>query len=304
MNTTSKVLLTSNLSAEADRGSLDTKATVKLCSVLFTLCFINYINGVLIVTFFRVPTFRETPRYVLFINLIINDTIQLSFILLIRPSASACLPLHQLNTPFILAVMALERYLAICNPLRHPELCTVQRVYKAIALIWVLGAVPSTSDVVIVLAIEPGGYKASMRCQRSLLIRAPYQIMKGTVFYVTYITLVWLVMMYTYIRIALVARATTAEKSTAQKARNTILLHALHVVLSMLSFLIPYLDRLLQGSTKPLYVDLRYANFYFLLVIPRFISPIIYGLRDERYRKHLRRYFKCKAAGVQSATGT
>ncbi|KAL1272357.1 hypothetical protein QQF64_028219 [Cirrhinus molitorella] len=45
-------------------------------------------------------------------------------------------PHAALNTPLILAGMAVERYVAICKPLHHHQICTVRRTYILISLIW------------------------------------------------------------------------------------------------------------------------------------------------------------------------
>ncbi|KAJ8412134.1 hypothetical protein AAFF_G00144010 [Aldrovandia affinis] len=50
--------------------------------------------------------------------------------------------------------MAVERYIAICDPLYHPQICTVRRTYVLIAIIWGVGAVPVLTDFVIALAIK------------------------------------------------------------------------------------------------------------------------------------------------------
>ncbi|KAJ8358578.1 hypothetical protein SKAU_G00151030 [Synaphobranchus kaupii] len=51
------------------------------------------------------------------------------------------------NTPLNLAGMAIERYIAICDPLHHAQVCTVHRTYIAIGVSWGVGAVPAMSDL-------------------------------------------------------------------------------------------------------------------------------------------------------------
>lgn len=46
------------------------------------------------------------------------------------------------NTPLNLTVMSIECFVAICQPLQHPLICTVNRTYVLITCIWVLGAIP------------------------------------------------------------------------------------------------------------------------------------------------------------------
>ena len=97
---------------------------------------INYINGTLVHTFFKHEIFNENPRYILFIHMVINDMIQLTIAVLLNfisyifytINVSVCCILVIIavfttpNTPLHLAGMAVERYIAICNPLRHTQI--------------------------------------------------------------------------------------------------------------------------------------------------------------------------------------
>ncbi|KAK7915732.1 hypothetical protein WMY93_011493 [Mugilogobius chulae] len=117
--------------------------------IVVALCLIlNYINGTLVITFFKHQVFYSDPRYILFIHMVLNDMVQLTitctlFVLsyiLYRINVSFCsffilmAVFTTRNTPVNLAGMAIERYIAICNPLRHGQICTVRRTYYAIGL--------------------------------------------------------------------------------------------------------------------------------------------------------------------------
>ncbi|MBN3310325.1 KMT5A methyltransferase, partial [Amia calva] len=81
--------------------------------------------------------------------MVINDMIQLSAAISLHVlsyifpvmNVSVCTVLVliafllSINTPLNLAGMAVERYIAICDPLRHSQICTVRRTYTLIALI-------------------------------------------------------------------------------------------------------------------------------------------------------------------------
>ncbi|KAL1272356.1 hypothetical protein QQF64_028218 [Cirrhinus molitorella] len=53
------------------------------------------------------------------------------------------------NTPLTLAGMAIERYIAICKPLHHHQICTVRRTYILISLIWGVGVIPGLADLIL-----------------------------------------------------------------------------------------------------------------------------------------------------------
>lgn len=79
------------------------------------------------------------------------------------------------NSPLNLAGMALERYIAVCRPLHHVQICTVQRAYALIALIWVVSFIPGLSDVIILLATQPlSVFAKSVLCHYSSVYNTPY----------------------------------------------------------------------------------------------------------------------------------
>ncbi|KAK7915727.1 hypothetical protein WMY93_011488 [Mugilogobius chulae] len=97
----------------------------------------------LIHTFRKHQVFYHNPRYILFIHLVVNDMIQLTaaitlfvctYVFFFISTPLCCILLAfavftTLNTPLNLAVMAVECYIAVCFPLRHPQLCSIKRIY-------------------------------------------------------------------------------------------------------------------------------------------------------------------------------
>ncbi|XP_069035709.1 odorant receptor 131-2-like [Lepisosteus oculatus] len=263
----------------------------------------------LIFTYFHHPIFYENSRYVLFVHLVINDVFELSVSMtmhiwnvvksfMLVPVCYAMFILASnttLNTPLNLALMSLERYIAICYPLRHSQICSLQRTYIAIGLIWIVGIIPSITDLFIVLAVEQlSFFSTSVYCIRESFYRTSYQTKIKTAIMSVYLTVVWLVIVCTYLRIMFAARsASSSEKTSAKKARNTILLHGLQLLLAMLTYIPPFTDLFLVGIPREMFLDLDFVRYYLVYIVPRVLSPVIYGLREENFRKHLKSHMPC-----------
>ncbi|KAK6479577.1 odorant receptor 131-2-like [Huso huso] len=298
------------------RDTFSTALAKNIITVFVWLC-LSYINGALVLTFFKNKIFYEDPRYILFIHMVINDAVQLTVTMTLfvvsyvffRISVFVCFSLifvayfATMNIPLSLAAMAIERYIAICNPLRHSQICTVRRTHILIAVIWVAGAVPAITDLFITLATEPVDFfHSSIFCIHSNMFRAPAVYYKGQAFDILYFSFVSLTIIYTYLRIMFVARAATTDRSSAAKARNTILLHGVQLLMCMLTYVRLVLEVALVGAFPKHVLEIRYAHYLVIYILPRFLSPVVYGVRDDKLRKYLKGYFVCKLQRVRPIT--
>ncbi|XP_062852799.1 odorant receptor 134-1 [Trichomycterus rosablanca] len=275
---------------------------------------ISFINISVVATFFSNQVFYEDPRYILFIHMVFSDAVQLTvtvglFIVsyisyTINVSVCCVFILVAVfttrNTPVNLAAMAVERYIAICHPLRHAQICTVHRTYLLIILIWLICVVPDTSDLFVTLATEPiSFFQSSVLCIRQNVFKDPVLLYKRQAFDGIYFSLVFLTLVYTYIKVLFAAQAASSEKTSAQKVRNTILLHGAQLFMCMLSYISPSVDVILNLIFPGQVSGIRYANYLTVYIMPRFLSPIIYGVRDKKFFSHLKRYFiysQCKVS--------
>ncbi|XP_017286944.1 odorant receptor 131-2-like [Kryptolebias marmoratus] len=300
----------SNYNVSSSLGGRDTATTAaaKNVIVLALGLIINYINGTLIHTFRKHQIFCMNPRYILFIHLVVNDMIQLTtavslFVIsyvFYKINASVCCLIivfavfTTLNTPVNLAVMAVECYIAVCFPLRHAELCTVRRTYILIVCIWVLSAVSIIPDIFLTLATEPLRlFFSSIFCERDNLFRHPVSLQKRNVSHTIFLTGVWLTLFFTYFKIFFAAQAANSADKSANKARNTILLHSFQLLLCMLTYVGPMIKTYFILVFPQYYVQLFFVWFIIVQILPRFISPIVYGLRDKTFKRHLKKYLLC-----------
>ncbi|XP_040195234.1 odorant receptor 131-2-like [Rana temporaria] len=273
--------------------------TVCLC---FFLCFIVVVFSI----FFTSPQLRENARYILFVYMLVNDTFFLlsGFTVLVGAIYFLYIPVpvcYILNavsfltfrvTPTTLAAMALEKYIAICYPLRHKDLCTTQRANVAFILICTTQIIPNAADLGLMASSFRTTFNISIICRKENLFVNPLQnVLRSLSFALCYV-LVAIIILFTYIKISMVAHRVSSQSSNASKARRTILLHTFQLLLCTMSLLSTFTDALPASQA----MFLPGFNFLVFSCVPRFLSPVIYGIRDEYLRglikKSLTRQFK------------
>ncbi|XP_068171963.1 odorant receptor 131-2-like [Antennarius striatus] len=283
-----------------------TKAVTKNVIVIVLGISIHYINAGLIQTFTRHEVFYTNPRYILFFHLVVNDLIQVTLTsvlfvisyILYRIQVSVCCVFVLIalfateNTPLNLACMAMECYIAICRPLRHARICTVRRTLMLIGLMWATSMLSVLPDLFVTLATQPlDFFRSRVFCLRETAFPDPRIVQKRDVTYVVYLVVVWLVIFYTYFRILFTAKAASGD---ARKARNTIALHGFQVLLCMATYAEPLLRQALLLRFPRNRSDSQFACYIIIHILPRAVSPVVYGVRDRTFRRHLRNYLFCR----------
>ncbi|XP_065143861.1 odorant receptor 131-2-like [Paramisgurnus dabryanus] len=281
-------------------------------AVLITLFFI-FVNCVMLFALGSKSVFYETPRYILFAHMLINDSVLLSFTTIMyifvyiqmQISKALCSFLVFIshctfrNSPLTLAVMSLERYVAICFPLRHCNIATPRKTTIILGLIWILSSLTIAIDIILVLIVNPSSLTDNIFCTYEKLLVAKWQMDKAQGFDILYFVSVAVIIIFTYISIMITARSVTSDKESAKKALRTVLLHLIQLCLCLSSFLYATIERslyMMSGSNSNLFVNLRYLNYITVLILPRCLSPLIYGLRDEALLPLFKYYF-CYRSG-------
>ncbi|XP_040890867.1 odorant receptor 131-2-like [Toxotes jaculatrix] len=287
---------------------------------------INCINGAFVYTYFRSEAFQRDPRYVLYIHLVINDMIMLTVSVALQiitytvplTFAPCCIMLLILvttnkNSPLNLAGMAVERYIAVCRPLHHVQMCTVQRAYALIALIWGISFIPALTDIIILLTTQPlSVFSRTVICYPSYIYNTVHHKAQSLVVQVLLFSFVFLTLIFTYLKVLFAARAVSgSDQASARNARNTILLHGVQLLICMLSFLAPLINIVLLTTWPHDRTKILFSVFLFTNVLPRLLSPLIYGVRDKKFSSHIRLHFFCNkkekklnAVGPRRRTGT
>uniref|UniRef100_A0A3B4BZK3 G-protein coupled receptors family 1 profile domain-containing protein n=1 Tax=Pygocentrus nattereri TaxID=42514 RepID=A0A3B4BZK3_PYGNA len=118
----------------------------------------------------------------------------------------------------------------------------------------------------------------------------------------TAILIIWIIIteFFCYLMIVLAVRTATVDKKSAGKGLRTISLHMFQLILCSLEIVYPYIETVIIELDIVLYLSLRSFNFITFSVIARAVSPLVYGLRDEKFYAALLHYIKCKQNHISS----
>lgn len=193
----------------------------------------------------------------------------------------------------ILSIMAYDRYIAICFPLRYNEIMSPSTLVKMILSVWIV-----TISVIATLFLLHRQYKicstkiVDFYCNNPSLLK----LMCGEITVSNYIGLIFIfliqgvplaIMIYTYAQILYVCILTN-NADARQKAIQTCSSH-----LAVYLFLqVNTLVTLIAHRNSKVSPAIRKALGVSILIFPPLLDPIIYGLRVQKLKMGIKMLFK------------
>ncbi|XP_068188223.1 odorant receptor 131-2-like [Antennarius striatus] len=277
---------------------------VLLCVLPCLLCF--YVNGVMLFVLVKKPALQESSRYILFGHLLLTDSLQLLVTMLmyifgltqVKMISYVCIVITMFAativqiSPLNLAVMSMERYVAVCYPLRHADIANIRRTKVSIAIIWIVGSLDSVIQLLLFFILENSRFTVPKYCSRNRVFRLQIYLTLNTAFTILYFVSVTVIIIYTYIAIMITVKSASSNDCNATKAHRTVLLHLLQLCLYLTSTLFNMiLSYSTWTKTTAMANNFHYALFIILIVFPKCLSPLIYGVRDQTFKHFFKRYF-------------
>ncbi|XP_055053716.2 odorant receptor 131-2-like [Misgurnus anguillicaudatus] len=272
-----------------------------------------YVNGLMIFTFLKKNVFLEETRYILFAQTLFVDSANMLLTCLtltgmviqypvhIIPCCIICTLLSLLNicTPVTLVAMCLERYVAICMPLRHSSISTPKNTLIVLIVIWAVSFIlPLFVLMVFLVYASPVVLRSYVICSLEFMLRVNWLAdMRAASLQILFI-IMFCIVISTYIKIMTAARSATSENKKSSKGLRTVILHGIQLFLCMLQFIVPYIEMPLWKLDLVLFFNVRYSNYILFVISPRCLSPLIYGLRDKKFCNALKHYAFCGFAVV------
>uniref|UniRef100_A0A665UAS8 Olfactory receptor 52N5-like n=1 Tax=Echeneis naucrates TaxID=173247 RepID=A0A665UAS8_ECHNA len=249
------------------------------------------------------------PMYLLFWNLSVNDILGSSITLprllvdILRPPSERLISyyecvvqaftVHVFSTTAhtVLMIMAFDRYVAICNPLRYSTIMTNNMVVKLTVSAW--GVAFVLVGILLGLTIRLNRCRTLIRsiyCSNGGLFKLSCDSVfinnvYGLTFTVVLLTASIGSMVLTYTKITVVC-LTSKNKSLNSKALKTCSTHLFVYLIMLLSgFLVVTLHRF------PEYADFRKLSALLFHIVPSCFNPIIYGTQSKEIKKFLSHSF-------------
>ncbi|XP_045896527.1 odorant receptor 131-2-like [Micropterus dolomieu] len=286
-----------------ERVMLSTLTTVPCCIFLF-------INVIMLFTLRSKPVFCETSRYILLYNLLFADTVQMVLsqvlyilsmcrIILTYPVCGLLVMLLNLTceiSPLTLVVMSVERYVAVCYPLRHAAIITVRNTWVAVVVVWTFCSLNIFIRVVLLLDFPfPESLQMKDLCNTLVMFLGKRSADYDKAYTCFLFVSASVAIISSYIGVMIAARSASTDKASVRKARNTLLLHLVQLGLSLSSTahnsFIVVLAKLLTGV---IFVRIRIVLYVCFFLLPRCLSALIYGLRDQTIRPILVYHLCCR----------
>uniref|UniRef100_A0A8B9GUT3 G-protein coupled receptors family 1 profile domain-containing protein n=1 Tax=Astyanax mexicanus TaxID=7994 RepID=A0A8B9GUT3_ASTMX len=231
-----------------------------------------YVNCLMIFTFLKKEVFREDTRYILFAQTLFVDS---AFMVLTDIGVVGSFFQYQIHMiPCIIFYITLHYYITL-----HLADAFVQTV------------VSHAFTAIAYISVNPSSAFSYVVCSVEVMLQKEWQAQARAVILLLLFLFMLAVIVFTYIKIMIAARAASSEKKkSTSKSLRTVLLHGFQLFLSIVQFITPYIEMPFWKLDVMLFINVRYSNFIVFILAPRCLSPLIYGMRDEKFFLVLRHY--------------
>ncbi|XP_026150355.1 olfactory receptor 142-like [Mastacembelus armatus] len=193
----------------------------------------------------------------------------------------------------ILAIMAYDRYVAVCDPLHYHNKMTSRTVCKLAAFAWICPTFSVGLCLYLAIKLPLCGnniekiYCAMWNIAKLSCVTTVVNNIVGLVVATTEVILPLIYVLYTYFRIILVCRKSSS--AFRSKVFQTCLPHTISFVTYSVSVICDVaLSRINLEKLSPLYSIIVSLEF---VMIPPLLNPLVYGLKLPEIRKNILKIF-------------
>ncbi|XP_075449357.1 olfactory receptor 52E4-like [Ascaphus truei] len=206
----------------------------------------------------------------------------------------------------ILAVMAFDRYVCICNPLRYNSIMSLTTVFKLVAAAWLYCIILFTIYFILTIRLPLcGSVIQKIYCDNWTVLKLScFDITVNNIFglFITSVVIVLMPVLILYSYIQILRVCAKASVDTRAKALQTCTPH----LITLINFATDVLFELLLPRFRATNIpyELRIVMALQFLVVPPLLNPLIYGLKMKEIRVkifQLHRRKRIKAQGMSTS---
>ncbi|XP_046494305.1 olfactory receptor 52A1 [Equus quagga] len=196
----------------------------------------------------------------------------------------------------ILLAMALDRYVAICYPLRHASIFTHQLITQIVSVVALRAAI-LVAPCLVLIKCRFQFYHTTVishsYCEHMAIVKLAAENVRVNKIYglfvaftvagfdLTFITLSYIQIFITVFRLP--------QKEAGLKAFNTCIAHiCVFLQFYLLAFFSFFTHRF--GSHIPPYIHILFSSLY--LLVPPFLNPLVYGAKTKQIRVRVVKMFR------------
>ncbi|XP_073335838.1 olfactory receptor 52N5-like [Pagrus major] len=278
--------------------------------LFFTAYFFVMVMNIGIAVLIFIDKNLHQPMYLIFCNLSVSDIIGSTHILprllsdILLPPSERLISYYECvvqafvtqlfgtTSHTVLMIMAFDRYVAICNPLRYAAIMTNKMLIKLTVSAW--GVAFVLVGILLGLTIRLNRCRTMITnpfCDNASLFKLSCDSVfinniYGLTFTVVLLTSSIGSMVLTYTKITVVC-LTSKNKALNSKALKTCSTHlAVYLIMLLSGLSIIILHRF------PQYSDYRKLAAILFVIVPGSLNPIIYGVQSKEIRKFLFEIFQ------------
>lgn len=197
----------------------------------------------------------------------------------------------------ILFAMAMDRYVAICDPLRHASIFT-QRLLTQIGVGVTLRAVLFVAPCLILIKCRLNFYWTTVvshsYCEHMAIVKLAVEDVRVNKIYGLFVAFSVLGLDIIFITLSYIRIFITVfklpQKEARLKAFNTCIAHiCVFLEFYLLAFFSFFTHRFVFHI--PSYIHILLSNLY--LLVPPLLNPIVYGVKTKQIRDQVSRIFCC-----------
>ncbi|XP_018543931.1 odorant receptor 131-2-like [Lates calcarifer] len=259
-------------------------------------CVFLFINGTMLFTLRSKPVFRKTSRYILLFNLLLADTAQLvqsqvlyllavSRIKLTYPVCGVLTHFTSLTggiSPLTLVLMSLERYVAVCYPLRHATIITIRNT--------VFSSLNVLTQILLLLDFPFKDLESLQMkdfCSGIAMLIGPLSDEYNKAYNCFVFVSAGVAIITSYIGVMVAARSASTDKASARKARNTLLLHLVQLGLSLSATTSIPLHILSKIMTRVVFLRIHSLFYVYIIILPKKVLSFMCSLIRPALMYHL-----------------